>query len=173
MRLVWWSAACQNWDSMFASHIGIWSLGIWRFVVPVSLRAVNDCTNANMNRQMSRGSLNIARDLFEVEILTQRRYTPSSDLHSAAPTSNDVHQPIGYEGHHKPKSSVCRNYPTMQYLRTARSSWCGRLDARGEAGAISDMQTSFSASPTPAFRDAQVLGEKTLGGSFALQSSRG
>lgn len=118
MRLVWWSAACQNWESMFASHIGIWSLGIWRFVVPVSLRAVNDCTNANMNRQMSRGSLNVARDLFEVEILTQRRYTPSSDLHSAAPTSNDVHQPIGYEGHHKPKSSVCRNYPTMQYLRT-------------------------------------------------------
>jgi hypothetical protein len=118
MRLVWCSAACQNWESMFASHIGIWSLGIWRFVVPVSLRAVNDCTNTNMNRQMNRGSLNIARDLFEVEILIHWRYTPLSDLHSAAPTSNGVHQPIGYDSMRAITSQSPRCAETIQQCST-------------------------------------------------------
>jgi hypothetical protein len=52
-------------------------------------------------------------------------------------------------------------------------SWCGSLDGRGEAGAISEIQTSFSASPTPAVRDAQFLGEKALGGSFTSRGQEG
>ena len=88
-------------------------------MVPVSLWAVNDCTNTNMNGQMNRGrSLNIARDLFEVEILIHWRYTPSSDLHSAAPTSNGVHQPIGYDSMRVITSQSPRCAETIQQCGT-------------------------------------------------------
>jgi hypothetical protein len=40
-------------ESMFASHIGVWSLGTWRFGVRYHFKEINDCMN--MNQQMKRG----------------------------------------------------------------------------------------------------------------------
>jgi hypothetical protein len=65
------------------------------------------------------------------------------------PASHGVRQPVAIRVITS-QISVCRN-------KTNIWSGCGESRWRGEAGAISEMQTSFSASPSLACRDAQFL----------------